>query len=122
MDGHPGCRKHDNSGGNTGDSRNGYGGKTVLTENQEPAVPIPRDRRGSFEPRLPPNYQKRAPLFNGRVISRYSLGMADRGIRNHSRKIYNGEISAEQISRITDAGKSCVKSVSAALCAIGQNV
>jgi hypothetical protein len=35
-DGHPGCEKHGSSGDNSGDSRNGYSGKTVATENQEP--------------------------------------------------------------------------------------
>ncbi|MDR1210688.1 MAG: transposase [Spirochaetaceae bacterium] len=46
MDGHPGCRKRGNAGDNSGDSRNGCSGKTVLTESQETAAPILRDRRG----------------------------------------------------------------------------
>jgi transposase-like protein len=103
MDGHLGYQKHDNSGDNSGDSRNGYSGKTVLTENQELAVPIPRDRDGTFEPQILPKYQKRVPLFNDQVISMYSFGMTNRDIRNHIRKIYNVEISPEQVSRITDA-------------------
>jgi transposase-like protein len=54
MDGHPGYQKRDNSGGNSGDSRNGYSGKTVLTENQDMTVQIPRDRNGTFEPEILP--------------------------------------------------------------------
>jgi transposase-like protein len=57
-DGYLGYQKHDNAGDNSGDSRNGYSGKTVLTENQEMTVPIPRDRRGTFEPQVLPKYQK----------------------------------------------------------------
>jgi hypothetical protein len=45
MDGHLGYQKHDNSGDNSGDSRNGYRGKTVLTENQAMTVPIPGPER-----------------------------------------------------------------------------
>jgi transposase-like protein len=32
----------------------------------------------------------------------YSSGMTNRDIRNHIKKIYNVELSPEQISRITD--------------------
>jgi transposase-like protein len=56
MDGYPGYEKHDNSGDNSGDSRNGYRGKTVLTENRELAVQIPRDRNETFEPQILPKY------------------------------------------------------------------
>jgi transposase-like protein len=103
MDGHPGYQKHDNAGDNSGDSRNGYSQKTVLTENQEMTLPIPRDRNGTFEPAILPKYQKRVPLFNDQVISMYSLGMADRDIRNHIKKIYNVDVSPELISNITNA-------------------
>jgi transposase-like protein len=105
MDGHLGYQKHDNSGDNSGDSRNGYSEKTVLTENQEMTLQIPRDRNGTFEPQILPKYQKRVPLFNDQVISMYSLGMTDRDIRNHIKKIYNVDVSPELISNITDAGK-----------------
>jgi transposase-like protein len=103
MDGHLGYQKHDNSGDNSGDSRNGYSEKTVLTENQEMTVPIPRDRNGTFEPQILPKYQKRVPLFNDQVISMYSFGMTDRDIWNHIRKIYNVDVSPELISNITNA-------------------
>jgi transposase-like protein len=63
MDEHPGCEKHDNAGDNSGDSRNGYSGKTVLTENQELTAAVPRDRNGTFEPQIIPKYQKRIPCL-----------------------------------------------------------
>ncbi|MDR1306316.1 MAG: IS256 family transposase [Treponema sp.] len=103
MDGHLGYQKHGNSGDNSGDSRNGYSEKTVLTGNQEMTVPIPRDRNGTFEPQILPKYQKRVPLFNDQVISMYSFGMTDRDIRSHIKKIYNADVSPELISNITDA-------------------
>jgi transposase-like protein len=107
--GHPGYGKHGNTGDNPGDSWNGHSGKTVLTENQELAVAVPGDRNGTFEPQTVPEYQKRAPLFNGQVISVCAFGMTARNIREHIRKIYNVDISPELISRITGAVMEDVK-------------
>jgi transposase-like protein len=103
MDEHLGYKKNDSAGDNSGDSRNGHTPKTVLTENHEMTVAIPRDRNGTFEPQIIPKYQKRVPLFNDQVISMYSFGMTNRDIQSHIQKIYNVEISPEQISRITEA-------------------
>jgi hypothetical protein len=69
MDPHPGCQKYDSAGDNTRDSRNGYTKKAVLTGNQEAVVRVPRDRNGTFEPRIIPKYQKHVPLFNDRIIT-----------------------------------------------------
>jgi transposase-like protein len=80
---HLGYEKHDNGGGRSGDSRNGYSEKTVLTENQEAVIQVPRDRNGTFEPELVPKYQKRVPLFNDQIISMYSFGMTNRDIKSH---------------------------------------
>jgi transposase-like protein len=103
MDGHLGYGKHDNAGDNSGDSRNGYSGKTVLAENQELTVAVPGDRNGTFEPQIIPKYQKRVPLFNDQVISMYAFGMITRNIQEHIKKICDIDISPESISRITDA-------------------
>jgi transposase-like protein len=103
MDEHLGYQKHDNAGDNSGDSRNGHSEKKVLTENQEIELQVPRDRNGTFEPRVIPKYQKRVPLFNDQIISMYSFGMTDRDIKNHLEKIYNVEVSPDLISRVTNA-------------------
>jgi len=39
--------------------RNGYSNKTVLTENAKIDVRIPRDREGTFDPKLIQRYQRR---------------------------------------------------------------
>jgi transposase-like protein len=109
MDEHLGYKKHDSAGDNSGDSRNGHSEKTVLTENQELTVSVPRDRRGTFEPAIVPKHQKRVPLFNDQVISMYAFGMTTRNIQEHIKKIYNVDISPELISRITDAVMEDVK-------------
>ncbi|GHV36588.1 IS256 family transposase [Spirochaetia bacterium] len=103
MDEHLGYEKNSNAGDNSGDSRNGYSEKTVLTENQSAVIQVPRDRNATFEPKILPKHQRRLPIFNDQVISMYSFGMTDRDIKSHLEKIYNVEVSPELISRVTEA-------------------
>ncbi|AEF80366.1 transposase, Mutator family [Leadbettera azotonutricia ZAS-9] len=109
MDEHLGYEKNSNAGDNSGDSRNGYSEKTVLTENQSAVIQVPRDRNGTFEPKILAKHQRRLPIFNDQVISMYSFGMTDRDIKSHLEKIYNVEVSPELISRVTAAVMEEVK-------------
>src|SRR3954447_4451854 len=47
--------------GSAGNSRNGYGKKTVLTDTGKIELEVPRDRRASFDPQLIAKYQRRFP-------------------------------------------------------------
>ena len=42
-----------------GNSRNGYGRKTVATDTGKIEIEVPRDRQGSFDPQLIAKYQRR---------------------------------------------------------------
>ena len=64
----------DLAGHGSGNSRNGAYPKTVLTELGAVELAIPRDRNGSFEPRLVPKGTSRLAGFNERVISLYMGG------------------------------------------------
>jgi putative transposase len=55
-----------------GNSRNGYGKKTVLTDDGSLELSIPRDRQSSFDPQLLAKYQRRFPGFNDKIISLYA--------------------------------------------------
>ncbi len=57
MDEHLGYTKHDNAGDNSGNSRNGYSKKTVKSRFGESEVQIPRDRNGTFEPKIVKKYE-----------------------------------------------------------------
>jgi transposase-like protein len=109
MAGHLGYEKNSSTGDNSGNSRNGYTEKTVLLENQSTTIEVPRDRNGTFEPLIVPKHEKRLPLFNDQIISMYSFGMTDRDIKAHLEKIYNVEVSADLISRVTEAVLEDVK-------------
>lgn len=52
MEEHLGYEKNSVLGNNSGNSRNGYGKKTIKSEWGENEISVPRDRNGSFEPRI----------------------------------------------------------------------
>jgi putative transposase len=100
---HLGYEKHDPAGRGSGNSRNGTGGKTVLTDVGGIDLEVPRDRAGSFEPRIVRKGQTRLDGFNERIIALYARGLSTRDIRAHLREIYDVDVSADLISRVTDA-------------------
>ena len=104
MDEHLGYKKNDNSGDNSGNSRNGYTTKTVITEDNDTIeIQVPRDRNSTFDPVIIPKHEKRTPLFNDQIISMYSFGMSTRDIQRHLQQVYGVEVSPETISNITES-------------------
>lgn len=101
---HLGYDKHDVAGNGSGNSRNGRGKpKTVQTGVGPVRIDVPRDRAGTFEPVLVPKRAGRvAGGLDDMIISLYAHGMTVRDILHHLNQIYGTELSAEQVSRITD--------------------
>src|SRR5918995_3251618 len=87
----------------TGNSRNGYGRKTVTTETGRIELEIPRDRQATFDPQLIAKYQRRFPGFDDKIVSMYARGMSAREIVGHLRELYGVEVSPDLISAVTDA-------------------
>jgi hypothetical protein len=54
--------------------RNGSSKKTVLTETAKIDIRIPRDREGTFDPKLIQRYQRRFPGFDDKIVSMYARG------------------------------------------------
>ncbi len=65
---HLGYDKHDPAGKNGGNSRNGTRAKTVLTDVGPVEISVPRDRDGSFEPKIVRKRQKRLTGVDEMVI------------------------------------------------------
>ena len=84
-------------------SRNGYWKKTVLTETSKLDLRIPRDREGTFDPKLIARYQRRFPGFDEKIVSMYGRGMTVREIQGHLLELYGLEVSPDLISTVTDA-------------------
>ena len=83
--------------------RNGYSKKTVLTETSKIDIKIPRDREGTFDPKLIQRYQRRFPGFDEKIVSMYARGMTVREIQGHLLDLYGLEVSPDLVSTITDA-------------------
>ncbi len=83
--------------------RNGSSRKTMLTGTSKVTLDIPRDRAGTFDPKLIARYQRRFPDFDDKIVSMYARGMTVREIRGHLEELYGIDVSPNLISTITDA-------------------
>ena len=83
--------------------RNGASKKSVLTGTSKMRLTIPRDRSGTFDPKLIAKYQRRFPDFDDKIISMYARGMTVREIRGHLEELYGIDVSPDLISAVTDA-------------------
>jgi len=88
---------------NAGNSRNGYGRKTVMTDNGKLVIDVPRDRQSSFDPQLIAKYQRRFPGFDEKIISMYARSMSTGEITGHLQDLYGIDVSPDLISTVRDA-------------------
>jgi len=86
----------------SGNSRNGHSPKTVQTGTGPVEIQVPRDREGTFEPKLIKKHQRRLEGFDEKVIALYARGMTTRDIQQHLQELYGTDVSPELISRATD--------------------
>lgn len=100
---HLGYEKGDPAGRGSPNSRNGSTPKTVSTEVGEVGLDTPRDRAGTFEPRLVPKGARRVGGLDEMIISLYAGGMTIRDIQSHLARTIGTHLSHETISKITDA-------------------
>ena len=83
--------------------RNGTTGKTVLTDDGPLSLDVPRDREGTFEPRLIAKHDRRFTGFDDKVLALYARGMTVREIQGFLADMYGVEVSPDLISTVTDA-------------------
>src|SRR5579871_3787088 len=106
---HLGYEKGDPAGRGSANSRNGTTPKTLATEVGPVPLAVPRDRDGSFEPRLVPKGTRRAGGLDEMIISLYAGGMTVRDIQHHLFRAIGTELSHDTISQVTDAVADEVK-------------
>lgn len=99
MDQHLGADEEQES----GNHRNGYGSKNVLTDAGKLELAIPRDRHGRFDPVLIAKYRRRFAGFDDKIIALYARGMTTREIQAHVGELYGIEISPDLVSTVTDS-------------------
>ena len=89
--------------GRRANSRNGYTEKTVKTESGPLTIQVPRDRDGSFSPKLIPKNLRRLTGFDEKVLALYARGMTTREIQGFLQEIYGTDVSPQMISTVTDS-------------------
>ena len=82
--------------------RNGYTKKTVKTQLGEVDIRVPRDRNGSFEPKIIGKYNRNADGMEEKILALYSCGMSQRDIAEQIKELYDVEISPELVTKISE--------------------
>lgn len=101
LDDHLGYDKHESS--PSGNSRNGYSSKRLITEDGQFEVDIPRDRDSSFEPQIVKKHQTRLTAMDDKIHCLYAKGMTTREITASFKEMYDADVSPTLISKVTNA-------------------
>jgi putative transposase len=100
---HLGYEPHREPPGGATNTRNGTTPKTLICEHGKVAIDAPRDRDGSFEPKIVRKRQRRFVGFDEKILALYSRGLSTRDIEAHLAEIYGVKVGRDLISRVTDA-------------------
>jgi transposase-like protein len=101
LDEHLGYDKHETS--NSQNSRNGYSTKTLQTEDGQFELKTPRDRQNDFEPEIVKKKQRRFISMSDKILFLYAQGLTTREVVTTLKDLYDTDISATLVSRVTDA-------------------
>jgi putative transposase len=99
---HLGYEPHQEPPGGSGNTRNGATPKTLSTEHGPVRIKTPRDRDGSFEPKIVRKRQRRFEGFDEKILALYSRGLSTRDIEAYLRELYGVSVGRDLISRVTD--------------------
>jgi putative transposase len=99
---HLGYDRGDPAGNGSGNARNGFTSKTVITTAGQTRIDVPRDRNGSFDPQLVPKRKRRLGSTTDMILSLYARGMTTRDIKAHLAEVYGVEVSHETVAKVTD--------------------
>jgi putative transposase len=99
---HVGYEPHREPPGGAENTRNGTTPKTLITEHGKVEIDAPRDRDGSFEPKIVRKRQRRFEGFDDKILALYSRGLSVRDISAHLEEIYGVSVGRDLISRVTD--------------------
>src|SRR3954447_9752722 len=96
---HLGYDCHDAAGRDGGNSRNGHRSKTVLSEVGPVEVDVPRDRDGSFEPKIVAKRKRRLSGVDELVISLSAKGLTTGEVQDHLCEVPGAEVSGRRSPR-----------------------
>ena len=96
------CERSDEPEGTPRNYRNGYTKKTVKTQLGEVDIKVPRDRNGSFEPKIIGKYDRNADGMEDMILALYACGMSQRDSAEQIKELYGVEISLELVTKISE--------------------
>ena len=99
---HLGYEKHQNSPEGTQNARNGTLKKKLKGSHGEIIIESPRDREGSFEPQLLPKHQSRLTQMDDQILTLYAKGLSTREIVDAFKEMYDADVSATLVSKVTE--------------------
>jgi len=99
---HLGYERGDPAGIGSPNSRNGMTSKTVITTAGQTRIDVPRDRAGTFDPRIVPKHARRLGSTSDMILSLYARGMTTRDIKAHLAEVYGVEVSHETVAKVTE--------------------
>ena len=100
---HLGYEPHVEPPGGAGNTRNGTTPKTLITDQGQVPIDTPRDRNGSFEPKIVRKRQRRFVGFDEKILALYSRGLSTRDIEAHLQEMYGVKVGRDLITKVTDA-------------------
>ena len=89
--------------------RNGYRKKTLHGNKGDLEIQVPRNRKGTYVPRLVPKHSRHFNDFDDAIIDLYGRGLSTREITEFIRSQYHVEVSAEFISTVTEKVNDVVR-------------
>ena len=96
------CQRSEAVEGEPRNYRNGYSKKTVKTQLGEVDIKVPRDRNGSYEPKIITKYDRNADGMEEKILALYACGMSQRDIAEQIKELYDVEISPELVTKISE--------------------
>ena len=99
---HLGYEKYEAKGRNSGNNRNGHYEKKLRTSNGDVQIEVPRDRNGTFEPKIVPKYGRNTTELEEKILGMYARGVSTRDIQDALTEMYGVEVSPSLISKVTD--------------------
>lgn len=100
---HLGFRKSEHGGPERSNWRNGTNGKRLKTTLGEVELSVPRDREGTFAPRLVKKRQTRCSDFGERILALYARGSGLADLSAQLAALYASEVPADLLSQVTAA-------------------
>ena len=99
---HLGYEKHTPKPSDTKNARNGTTTKRIKGQHGEIQIDTPRDREGTFEPLLVRKNQTRLTAMDDQILTLYAKGLSTREIVETFKEMYDADVSATLISKVTE--------------------